>query len=265
LPHLTIKSPNARTTTSQWWAEHCNEFAQRPPGKGEKTMQKNILGALVLGSSLAVFAGGVSAADMLTLQQTATNFSGGPFQVSNVSGGDLAGQNFITFCVEIEEHVNAGATQYQYALSNQVKSRGTTGGAYNLNNQTAFLYSSYRSGALNGISVSSGTSNYTFNAASTDHLEALQKAIWDIEYTGTVGGINTTTGLNTLENALYLYATNGSNSWSDLGDVRVLNLTTANGSPAQDQLAVVPIPAAAWLFGSALLGFAGISRKRKIS
>jgi hypothetical protein len=218
-------------------------------------MQKNILGALVLGSSLAVFAGGVSAAELKLTHQATGGFNGGPFLVSDMTdvggAGALTGQSdFITFCVEKEETVSgatAGAT-YQYSLSNKIEERNSL-----LKAETAFLYSSFRSGALDS------SVDFSFQSSSAANLISLQKAIWDIEYGTTTAGV--------LETALVAFATSlDGGAWSGLGNVRVVNLTSQSGTVSnQSQLAVVPIPAAAWLFGSALLGFAGISRKRSSS
>jgi hypothetical protein len=50
--------------------------------------------------------------------------------------------------------------------------------------------------------------------------------------------------------------------WSSVGTVYGGLITTVSTTTLTPQ--VVPLPAAAWLFGSALLGLAGIGRKRKV-
>ena len=42
-----------------------------------------------------------------------------------------------------------------------------------------------------------------------------------------------------------------------------IHSTTSGGGEIRGQVNVVPLPAAAWLFGSALAGLAGFSRRRK--
>jgi hypothetical protein len=39
----------------------------------------------------------------------------------------------------------------------------------------------------------------------------------------------------------------------------------AQGTGAFEAVAAVPVPAAAWLFGSALLGLVGVGRRRKLA
>jgi hypothetical protein len=208
-----------------------------------------ILATLTLASSLLIFAADASAA-----QVTLTRFGsvasggdttpagGGPF-IAAVSDGSLFGPDFITFCLETQEHVYLGASNH-YEISTTVKYRGGST-AVPLSNDTAYLYSNFRSGSLGAFSAA----DYTDRAS----LIALQHAIWAQE------------GLITLPNGLATTLFNeAEGKWSDLGNVRVMNLGTAPGNYSrQDQLAVVPIPAAAWLFGSALVGFVAIARRKQ--
>lgn len=191
---------------------------------------------------------GTAAAATLDLEQVANAGVGGPFEVSNVNGGPLDGTEFITFCIEKQEHVSAAKTTYDYALSTTVKYRGGDTPVA-LQSTTAYLYSSFRAGTLNGVGG--------FNSSETSNLVELQHAIWHTEgYAGALG----TLAQALVDNAITANADGGSWFGRGLGNVRVINLGTEFGN--QDQLAVVPIPGAIWLFGSGLIAFAGVSRRQ---
>jgi hypothetical protein len=74
------------------------------------------------------------------------------------------------------------------------------------------------------------------------------------------------------EESLFPYIITDAPSYSLIGSMTIFGLDTAETdnllSVTIDGLAVpspVPIPAAAWLFGTALIGFVGFSRRRKVS
>ena len=64
--------------------------------------------------------------------------------------------------------------------------------------------------------------------------------------------------------------TGGDNTWGPLSFIGISGISkleiNLRGSGAIDNLSynVVPVPAAAWLFGTALLGFIGFSRRTAI-
>lgn len=206
----------------------------------------------MLVSSLFLFTSSASAAQLVTLSKFGsvgnTNPPGGGPFTATVMSGPLVGPEFITFCLEINEHIGLNQPCH-YELSTAVKCRGGSV-PIALSNDTAYLYSNFRSMNLTSFA---GTSDYTTRAS----LIALQEAIWAIEgYSILLSGTS---------QALYNVAVAA--DWSDLGNVRVMNIGNVVGNYSkQNQLAIVPIPAAAWLFGSALLGLVGIScRKRSVS
>jgi hypothetical protein len=62
----------------------------------------------------------------------------------------------------------------------------------------------------------------------------------------------------------------GDEFWVELGFGSLANLgqdRTATNTPEylKATISTVPVPAAFWLFGTALIGFVGMSRRRKIS
>jgi len=88
----------------------------------------------------------------------------------------------------------------------------------------------------------------------------MQQAIWFIEQ-------EITSGLNTLASALVTAA--GNSGWTDVGRVKVLNVTYLNGNPSQDQLFITPVPEpeiyAMMAAGLGLMGFVARRRKQSVA
>lgn len=169
---------------------------------------------------------------------------GGPFKFEVVDSNGLGGVpgSFLTFCLEMNEHISPGSV-YNAVINTGAKSGGVGGatdGFDALSSETAWLYNQF---VLKEI---------VFQTASdaTD----FQNAIW--LYEDEKSGISNKYTLM-VENARN---SDGTWDWAGIGNVRVLNLTK-DGKPAQDVLTTVPIPGAVWLFGSALLGLIGLARR----
>lgn len=221
------------------------------------SVRRHAVAALALAASLLFFPGGASAApdSIVTLTWygggaagtgSTTPGGGGPFN-ANVSSGPLAGSTFITFCLETLSHVGM-RSPYHYELSTDVKFRGGTT-PIRLTNDTAYLYSKFRSMNLTSFTT---PADYILRSSLVD----LQEAIWAQE------GLKSVASLSVTGRALYDEAEAA--AWQNLGNVRVMNLGVTPGDYSiQDQLAIVPIPASVWLFGSCLLGLVGISRRKR--
>jgi hypothetical protein len=154
-----------------------------------------------------------------------------------------------TFCLENDEYIALNTT-YQAALNTAAVLGGSGGPSPDpISMGTAYLFSQFARGTLSG---------YNYGASRTTSAGALQNAIWMLEGEITFNATNTY--------IQYLSSTLGwtqSYMLSDSGGaygVRALNLTL-NGAVSQDLLTLVPIPAAAWLFGSGLVGLVAIRRR----
>jgi len=169
-------------------------------------------------------------------QYTATVLSGfaGIIDVTGV------GSSFDTFCLEKNEFFIPGQN-YSATLDVAARNGGVSGGSNGadpISPATAYLYTQFRDGNL-------GFSSFTNSSDS----EALQDALWFLE-----GEIFSVSGqAQTLVNQALAAG------WTDIGNVRVLNIIGPNGSSgngsAQSQLAMVPLPAAAW---AGIAGLGGV-------
>jgi hypothetical protein len=101
----------------------------------------------------------------------------------------------------------------------------------------------------------------------TETAIALQIAVWEIANESLGNGLNVNAG--TLQVTNQLAARNLAQSWlanitSGVWTTEARGLIALTSATGQDFVAqVVPIPAAAWLFGSALLGVAALGRRRR--
>jgi hypothetical protein len=210
-----------------------------------------LLGCVLMASSAL-------ASPSIYVTETAGHFydTGGEFTAT--PNGELAaalgsGAPFYTFCLERTEYISMGST-YDVGLNTGAVGGGVGGQTQTdfdpLDPRTAYLYSNFVAGTLTGYDYNVGTDR-------EQSARALQNVIWYLE--GETATISTTG----LENTFYMDAQNS--DWTDLGNVRVMNLYEVGyaGDPQhahQDLLttvATVPAPGALILvgLGTSLVGW----------
>lgn len=216
-----------------------------------------------LTAATQVLAGPVYAGKMRFDSLLAGNGTGGEFAWTNVSlnftpagQGDasrgLGASQFITFCVEKNEHVGYGQTAHAFLNTESVHT------GVPLKAQTAFLYTQFVQGSLSG---------YTYNANAS--ATSLQLAIWFLqEQIASLGGdVQAQAWVDLADDEVNLV---DGGTWGDtIGNVRIANLWSGmsggnpSGTALQDQLVMIPLPAPIWLGGLGLIGVIGGSAYRR--
>ena len=194
---------------------------------------------------------------------------GGPFE-AKTTGTALGVADFITFCIEYNEHFSYGGT-YNFELSDSAKNGGVGGGNPDpVSDATKWLYYEVVSGGYTSMySAATGL------GLSNDVGAHFQSAIWYLEDERTASDIGGNSSAGYLL-ASYALTTQNWNALYTLGNrVYAMNLTDAAGGRHQDQLAYtfevqtqdipVPEPASLTLLGTGLFVVARRLRRKTVT
>jgi hypothetical protein len=201
--------------------------------------------AMILGTVVCSLEASPTVTPTVTMTRLPGHFSGvgGEFTAMPIGVTGLAdGVPVQTFCVEYNEYIYLNHT-YNVVVNDRAMNGGVGPAGDPLDPKTAFLYDSFVDYKLDAYGY-----NYTPGAGRSASAGALQEVIWYIE-----GERPMIWSDGSLQDKLYDAAM--ASGWTDIGNVRILNLYE-NCQLRQDQLVrvnIVPAP------GAILLGGIGIS------
>ncbi len=224
-------------------------------------MRRMLLGLVVVG----VIGMPVVAGPTVTITRTAGTYPGTPASSGEwtvTPNADLAvilgdSDPFQSFCLETREEVLEGETYNTSVSTEAIQGNGRWPGEApgpvgfdQISPETAFLYTQFRQGTLEGY-------DYTPGPGREASAGQLQAAIWYAEYEN---GYQDWDSLSPESQGFYNLAKAAvdAGEWTGLGNVVVLNNVEGSKIDRQDMLAlVVPTPGAVLLagIGTALVGW----------
>lgn len=185
---------------------------------------------------------------------------GGQFKITdpgNPSGYGFS--TFITFCVELTEHVANNRVYKVAGISDTTVAGGKT-----LTNYAAWLYTQFSQGTLS-----------SFNSSSVSDSNALQYVFWremgysNADINNALPGNPAASYASDVPTAWQTqYASDiANNLWNGaagyLGSVRVMNLVTLRGVKSQDQLVMVPEASTIAVWSVLSLVGAGVAYRKR--
>jgi PEP-CTERM motif-containing protein len=186
-----------------------------------RAIQTTVVSCLLLVGRQA-YADPVVVGDVLHILGSDGNIWGGAFDVDNTSNGP--GVDFQTFCLQLNEDVDYDNL---FVVGSITDSADDDGGPDPISLETAWIFSSFRHGALSAFTS-----------------DEIQTAIWMLEGDWLLTDALFVFGPSIIgdpEALIALAETNVNAGWVNDG-VRVINLFTLDGEKAQDQLTLSEVP-----------------------